>query len=133
MERVGEIMANSRCGYLASSIDGQPRVRPMSFVLTAGNRLWSSTYDVSGKIKELEQNQQVELCFMDKDWVQLRIEGKVDLSGGPEKKSALLKLNPKVGNHFADENDPKFVHIELIPSRIRYKAAGFGEYTEVEL
>jgi uncharacterized pyridoxamine 5'-phosphate oxidase family protein len=132
MQKVEEIIAGARCGYLATCRDGQARVRPMSFVLTGDGKLWSSTYDVSGKVPELEQNDRVEICFMDAGFVQLRIEGRADLTGGTEKKKRLLQLNPKVRNHFPDEHDPKYVHIEIAPVRIRWKEAGFGEYREVD-
>jgi uncharacterized pyridoxamine 5'-phosphate oxidase family protein len=132
MEKVREIIEGSRCGYVATSVDGQPRVRPMLFVLMDDGSMWSSTYNVSGKVKEFEQNQRVEVCFTDSKWVQLRVTGNIDLSGGPDKKKKLLELNPKVRNHFPDENDPKFVHVELRPSRLRWKPAGFSEYNEIE-
>ncbi len=133
MEKVRNIIAGARVGYLATCVDGQPRVRPMSCVLMDDGRLWSSTYEVSGKVAEFTANEKVEVCFLDLGFVQVRIEGVVSLEGGPEEKKRLLELNPKVANHFADEHDEKFVHIEIRPTRIRYKPAGFSEYEEVAL
>ncbi|MDX9722504.1 MAG: pyridoxamine 5'-phosphate oxidase family protein [Myxococcota bacterium] len=133
MRRVREIIKDAGYGLLASSIDGQPRLRPHAFVLLDDGRLWTSTWACSGKVRELELNPLVELCFVDSNKVQLRIEGRAVLSGGPDKKRELLELNPRVGRHFKDENDPNYVHIEIIPSRIRFKPAGFGEYQEVKV
>lgn len=133
MDKVRKIIAGARVGYLATCVDGQPRVRPMSCVLMEDGRLWSSTYGVSGKVAELEANEKVEVCFLDLGFVQVRIEGVVSLAGGPEQKKRLLALNPKVANHFADEMDEKFVHIEIQPTRIRFKPSGFSEYEEVAL
>jgi uncharacterized pyridoxamine 5'-phosphate oxidase family protein len=133
MQKVREIVESTMIGYLATSVDGQPRVRPLSFMLREDGKLWSSTYRQSGKIAEFEQNPKVEICFMDSGYVQLRIAGTVDLTGGADKKKELLRINPKVKNHFPDENDPKYVHIEITPTSIRYKATGFGEYTEVPI
>lgn len=128
IEKVLEIISDAGFGDLATSVDGQPRVRPMSVVVMDGLRLWSSTYRQSGKVKEFQQNDRVEICFTDKKKVQARIEGIVDISGGAEKKRRLLELNPKVRRHFSDENDPNFVHIEIVPTLIRWTEPGFGEY-----
>jgi len=131
MKRVREIVEGARVSYLATSVEDQPRVRPMSCLLMEDGRLWSSTYTASGKVAEFEANAKVEVCFLDDKFVQARIEGLVSLAGGPEQKKRLLELNPKVANHFADEHDEKFVHIEIRPTRIRFKPSGFSEYEEV--
>ncbi len=126
------IVASARYGFLATCVDGQPRVRPMSFVVTDDGRLWSSTYDVSGKVRELRDNERVEVCFVDDDKVQVRVEGVVRLTGGVEEKRRLLEMNPRVRRHFPDEHDPKFVHVEVVPTRVRWTEPGFGEYHEEE-
>jgi general stress protein 26 len=103
----------------------------MAFVVREGGVLWSSTYRMSGKVAELEQNKQVEVCFVNRLKIQVRITGVLDLTGGEDKKRALLEVNPKVGRHFDDEHDPKFVHLEIRPTRIVWKPPGFSEYREV--
>lgn len=132
MEKVHEILNNANWGFLATCVDGQPRIRPMVFIARKDGTLWSSTYRESGKVREFEANPRVEICWLDSGFVQLRIEGVVDLSGGEAEKRALLEANPKVRNHFENERDPKFVHVAIRPTRIEWKPAGFGEYT-VEL
>jgi len=133
LEKVRSIIARHPVGFLASCQEGRPRVRPMSFVWVEPGLLWSSTYRQSGKVAELEHNQQVEICFLDDDLVQVRISGRASLGGGEREKTRLLELNPKVGRHFLDARDPKFVHVEIRPMSIRHKPTGFCEYTEVEL
>jgi len=133
VQRVREIIENAGSGMVATSVDGQPRVRPMAFVMLEDGRLWSSTYRQSGKVRELEQNARVEVCFVDSSKCHVRVEGVVSLEGGPDQKRRLLELNPRVRRHFPDENDPKFVHVEIVPTRIRWKGMGFCEYTEVSV
>lgn len=128
IEKVKEIINGAGYGSLATCVKGQPRIRPMSVVLMDGLRIWTSTYRQSGKIKEIEENNRVEICFTDKNKDHVRIEGIADISGGSEKKKRLFELNPKIGRHFSDENDPKFVLIEIIPTLIRWTEPGFGEY-----
>ena len=120
-------------GMLATDVGGQPRVRPMAFVVTDGFRLLSSTFRTSGKTRELAENGRVEVCFLDARKYQLRVEGRADITGGPEKKRELLALNPHVRKHFKDEFDPEFVLIEIVPVRARWMPPGFGEYREIPL
>lgn len=131
MEKLREIIIEAGFGLLATSVGGQPRVRPMAFVLREDGCLWSSTYRESGKMREWEENPRVEICFVDKRANQVRIEGVVDLRGGEAEKRALLEANPKVKNHFPNEQDPRFVHVSVRPTRLRWKPPGFSEYREL--
>lgn len=128
-----EIVTNTPIGYLASLDKAQPRVRPMSFVWMPGGKLWSSTYNISGKMQEFLQNDRVEVCFVDSDYRQLRVEGKIDTTGDREKKRQLLAIHPGARNHFADEDDEHLVHLEIVPTRVRWKNSGFSEYEEIAL
>lgn len=127
-----EIIKGAGYGVMATDVDGQPRVRPMAFVVTDDFKFWSSTYKRSGKAQELARNPRVELCFVDGRKYQLRVEGLADISAGPEKKKKLLALNPNVKKHFKDENDLEFVLVEITPTRMRWMPPGFGEYKTVE-
>ena len=129
-EKAIQIIREARYGILATSVDGQPRVRPLSWVLLDDGRLWATTYRQSGKVRELEQNAQVEVCFLAPNKLHLRVEGLLNMSGGTEKKRLLLELHPGALRHFTDEHDPKLVHLEVVPSRIRWKPMGFNEYHE---
>ncbi len=133
LSRVRSIIEAAGYGVLATVIDNQPRVRPMAFVMLDDGRLWSSTYRISGKVREFERNASVEVCFVDPSRVQVRITGTLSTAGGGEQRRKLLELNPKVRRHFADENDERFVHLEIVPTRIRWKEPGFNEYHEVAL
>jgi general stress protein 26 len=128
-----EIIRGAGYGVLATDVEGQPRVRPMAFVVTDDFRLLSSTFKRSGKTQELARNPRVEICFVDGRKYQLRVEGRADISGGPEKKRELLALNPNVKKHFTDEHNPEFVLIEIIPTRMRWMPPGFGEYHPVAI
>ncbi len=132
IEKAKAIIADAgRIGDLATCAGGQPRVRPMTVVVMDDLKLWSSIYRQSGKMKEFAENPRVEICFTDSKKVHLRIEGTIDTSGGTEKKKRLLELNPNVRGHFPDENDPKFVHLEIVPTLVRWTEPGFGEYHQV--
>jgi len=132
LENARSIIEEAGYGVVCTCVDGQPRCRPMTFRLTDDFKLWSSTYRSSGKVKEFEKNPRVEVCFVGKGNVHLRVEGIVDLSGGAEKKEKLLEMNSKVRSHFSGGDDKKFVHVEIRPTRLRWMPPGFGEYTVEE-
>ena len=130
LKDVKSIIEKSMYGFLATCDDGQPRLRPMAFIVHESGNLWSSTYKCSGKVEECTNNTKVEVCFTDSQKRHLRIEGTITLSENSELKAELLRLNPKVGRHFTGGDDPVYLHMEVKPLRIRWKTAGFSEYIE---
>jgi len=131
-EKVREIVADAGYCQMATCVDGQPRVRPMKFVITEDFRFWCSTVNVSGKVKEFQQNDLVELCWVDSQKNHLRVSGRVDISGGLEEKRRLLELHPGGKRMFGEASNPRLVHVAVVPTRIRWKPHSFGEYNEVE-
>ncbi len=130
MNECRRIIVDAGYGNVATCVDGQPRVRPMAFVLTEDGKLWSSTHDTSGKVGEFKANPRVEISFTDSRKYHARVEGVVDLSGGDVKKARLFDLNPRVQRHFGSVDHPHYVHVEVTPTRIRWTEPGFGEYHE---
>ncbi|MFA7567920.1 MAG: pyridoxamine 5'-phosphate oxidase family protein [Alkalispirochaeta sp.] len=130
-EKVRKIVEDAGYCQMATVVDGQPRVRPMKFVVTDDFKFWCSTVNVSGKVKELQQDGRVELCWVDSQRNHLRVTGVADITGGTEKKRELLRLHPGAKGLFDDENDPSLVHVEVVPTRVRWKVHSFGEYNEV--
>lgn len=133
IEDIRFIVERAVSATLATCVDGRPRTRPMSFSLTADGRLLSSTRDTSGKMREFAVNPHVELCFVDADKNHVRIEGTIAVSGGDEDKVALLEKHPPARRHFGSSDHPNLVHVEVIPTHVRYKPPGFCEYTVVDL
>ncbi len=131
IEEIRFIVENAVSCMLATTEDGQPRVRPMSFSLTAAGRLLSSTRDTSGKMREFAADDRVELCLVDADKNHVRIEGTIDVSGGEADKQQLLEAHPPARRHFGTPDHPNLVHVEVIPTDVRWKPPGFCEYTVV--
>ncbi len=133
MDIYKQIVTTKKIGYLASLDGDQPHVRPMSFAWRPNGRLWSSTYKISGKVKEFSQSEKVEICFDDSAYRQLRVEGIIDITGDIEKKRQMLKVHSDARNHFKDEHDENLVHIEIVPTRVRWKEPGFRDYEEIKI
>lgn len=131
-EKIRQIVNDAGYCQMATCVDGQPRVRPMKFVITEDFRFWSTTFDISGKVRELKNNARVELCWVDSERNHARVEGIADLTGGVEKKRELLELHPGAKQLFSGPEDPKLVHVEVVPKKVRWKEHSFGEYNIVE-
>ncbi len=131
IHEIRPIIEHARHATLATCEDGQPRVRPMSFTLTPDGRLLSSTRDSSGKMREFAANARVELCFVDADKNHVRIEGRIDVSGQGDAKRSLLEAHPPARRHFGEADHPNLVHVEVVPTRVRWKPPGFCEYRVV--
>lgn len=131
MEKAREIIADARYAVLATCVEGQPRLRPMKFVVTEDFKFWCSTVKISGKMKEFAKNPRVEILWVDGQGSQLRVEGLLDATGGVEKKRKLFELHPGMKGLFKDEHDPRLVHVEVVPTRVRWKPSGFSEYRPI--
>lgn len=132
-EKVRKIIDDSPYAVLATSVNGQPRVRPMKFVITDDFKFWCSTVNVSGKVGEFKKNGKVEICWVDSEKNQVRVEGLLDFSGDTGKKRKLFELHPGMKGLFKDEYDPRLVHVEVVPTNVRWKERGFCEYHKVKL
>jgi len=132
-EKVYEIVADAGHCTMATCVNGQPRVRPMKFVVTDKFEFWASTVDISGKVKEFELNNKVELCWVDSRKNHLRVEGIVRIVDSIEKKEKLFKLHPGAERMFKTADNPSLLLVEVVPKRVRWKIHSFGEYNEVPL
>jgi len=130
-EKAREIIADAGYAVLATCVEGQPRLRPMKFVVTGDFKFWCSTVNVSGKMQEFAANPRVEILWVDKQGNQLRVEGLLNATGGTEKKRRLFELHPGMRGLFSDEHDPRLVHVEVTPTRVRWKPSGFSEYNPI--
>jgi uncharacterized pyridoxamine 5'-phosphate oxidase family protein len=132
-EKALEIIKIAGYCIAATAVDNQPRLRAMKFVVTDDFKFWASTVNVSGKVKEFSRNPKIELLWLTPDGTELRVEGRVDITGGLDKKRKLFELHPGMKGLFKDEYDPKLVHVEVVPTRARWKTRGFHEYQEIQL
>ena len=80
MQTVLDYLTNVRAWYLATSVDGQPHVRPFSFVAVQDGRLWFCTAKTKDVYQELEINPKFEATswWVGHGWLILR--GVADLN-----------------------------------------------------
>ena len=79
-----EYLTSIPAWYLATSVDGQPHVRPFSFAALEGGRLWFCTATTKDVWRELSANPRFEATawWPGHGWLILR--GRAGLSGRPD-------------------------------------------------
>ena len=74
---IQEYLTSIPAWYLATSVEGQPHVRPFSFAALDGGRLWFATAKTKDVYQELEANPRFELTAWKpgSGWIILRGPG----------------------------------------------------------
>ena len=117
---------------MLASMDGlQPRVRPVSPVLTEGLTVWVASMRSSGKTSEIEQNNLVELCYLTPDHDQVRITGVAEVETDGLRRQSIWDANPLLRAYMKSMDNPEFVLYRVEPKRVRYMREWALEYHEV--
>ena len=105
-EEVIDLIRDTGWGTLATSVDGQPHVRPMMPYLTDDNRVIVALLGRSRTIDEVTQNSKVEICFVDRKMWYARITGTAKMNDSAEDKEILWNNIPMLKQYFGGINTP---------------------------
>jgi len=112
-EEVIDIIKDAGFGFLATSEGQQPRVRPMSPVLTDAGRLLLALLPQCRTIPQIKENPQVELCWVDRKMSYCRMTGKATMTEDLENKKLLWDTVPSMKQYFSGPEDPNFHLVEI--------------------
>jgi general stress protein 26 len=120
---------------MLASVDpsGQPRVRPVSPVKTAGFTVWVASLRSSGKTSELEANSRVELCYLEGGHDHVRITGRAVLVDDRAERQAIWDDNPLLRSFLKSIDNPEFMLYRVEPERVRFMREWALDYHEVAL
>ena len=109
------------CGFffLATSVQGRPRLRPMGMILSNGSALFFATDRRKSVYGDLMVNPQVELGSYNintSKW--LRISGRVAEDTDSGVREQMLALYPMIRQEFAAKNELNFVIFRLSPEHV---------------
>lgn len=103
MKRIYDFLKECKTYYLATSEDGQPRVRPFGTVNIFDGKLYIQTGKAKPVSKQILKNPKVELCAFNGDkW--LRLSGELREDDRVEAKKSMLDSYPELRGMY-DEND----------------------------
>lgn len=112
-EEIIDLIRDTGYGLLATVEDKQPRVRPMMPYLTDDGKLLLALLSRSRTIPQINQNPQVEICFVDRKMWYCRITGKAKMSSNKENKEILWNNIPMLKQYFGGVDDPNFQMAEI--------------------
>lgn len=108
MNEVCEFLKEAKTYYLATIDKDKPRVRPFGTVNIFENKLYIQTGKSKDVYKQIENNNNVEICAFDKGkWI--RIEGKLISDDRVEAKKSMLDNYPELRVMYNENDDNTIV------------------------
>ena len=117
LEKVLQYMTAVPAWYLATSVDGQPHVRPFSFAAQADGKLWFSTSRDKDVWRELEANAKFELSGWKPGECWIVVEGEAELADDEvcpdEVRQAGFEHMVGIGEHHDSPNDGRLAFFSV--------------------
>ena len=132
-QRAAELVRKVRFPMLATLDESQPRVRPVSPVKTDGFIVYVANLKSYNKTKEIEANQNVELCYIDDDHNQVRITGQAEVVQDKDLLQGIWNANRLLQHYLGTIDNPELIVYRIVPSRVRYMVEWALKYHEVPL
>jgi len=126
-------------GDLATiSADGRrPRVRPVCAFLEDDLTILVPSHTSTRKVAEVAANPEVEICFVDREHWQVRVEGVAEIVSDATVKKRLIEttLSPKLWRGFFPdgERDARFILYRIRPRSFEWMKEWELRYRRVEL
>ena len=110
-----EYLTSIPAGYLATSVDGQPQVRPFSFAAVPDNKLWFCTATTKDVWEELLINQRFEATawWPGHGWLILRGVAGLEDRACPEIREAGWRHLEGLSERYEGPDDPTLVFFSV--------------------
>jgi len=110
--------------YFATSVDDQPRVRPMALIFCDG-KYWLTSRAYEIKMKEVEQNSKMEFSFFvikeDRNNLNFRATGQAFVEVNQKVKESAKKAITFFDNYWTGPTDPNYGLIGLKIEKVRVR------------
>ena len=133
VETAQAVMKAARFPSLATLDGDRPRVRPVSPVRTDGFTVYVANLRGYHKTGEIEANPNVELCYLDGNHDQVRIEGVAEVVVDRGLLQGIWDANPLLRNYLGSIDNPDLIVYKVVPGRVRFIREWALEYHEVPL
>ncbi len=133
VELAAAVLAADRFPYLATADGDQPRVRPVSPVLTEGFTVYVANLRGYSKTAEIAANPKVELCYLDDHHDQVRITGVAEVVTDRAVLQDIWDANPLLRQYLGRIDNPELILYRVRPTRVRYMKEWALEYIPVPL
>ena len=127
------VIAAAKFPFLATTDGNQPRVRPVSPVRVDGFTVYIANLKSYGKTRELEQNPQVELCYLSDQHDQVRITGRAEILTDESVMQEIWQGNPLLRRYLGSPDNPELIIYKIVPNRVRFMREWALHYQEIPL
>ncbi len=106
---IQEYLSSVPAWYLATSVEGQPHVRPFSFAALEGGRLWFATAKTKDVYQELKTNPRFELTAWKpgSGWIILRGQADLEDTANKRTRHAAWEHLQSLGESYDGPDDPR--------------------------
>jgi general stress protein 26 len=126
-----DLVRKVRFPMLATMDGSQPRVRPVSPVLTEGFVVYIANLKSYGKTAEIEINSNVELCYLDEDHNQVRITGKAEVIHDRKVLEDIWNANRLLQHYLGTVDNPELIVYKINPTQVRFMLEWALDYFDV--
>ena len=127
------VIAAAKFPFLATTDGNQPRVRPVSPVRVDGFTVYIANLKSYGKTREIEQNPQVELCYLSDQHDQVRITGRAEILTDESVMQEIWQGNPLLRRYLGSPDNPELIIYKIVPNRVRFMREWALHYQEIPL
>lgn len=127
------VMKADRFPMLATVDGDQPRLRPVSPVMTKGFTVYVANLRSYQKTIQIEANPKVELCYLDDSHDQVRVTGVAKIVASTDLLNEIWDSNPLLRSYLGDINDPQLIIYQIDPIQVMFMREWSLEYHQVDL
>ncbi|MFP6764221.1 MAG: pyridoxamine 5'-phosphate oxidase family protein [Planctomycetaceae bacterium] len=131
LELAVKVIREDHFPYLATLDGDQPRVRPVSPVLTEGLTVYVANLRSYHKTVEIEANPKVELCYLDDSHDQVRITGIAEIVEDRKLLQRIWDTNGLMRQYLGSLDNPQLIVYRIRPERVRFMREWALEYHDV--
>jgi general stress protein 26 len=133
VEIASKVMGEAKFPMLATMDGEQPRVRPVSPVLVDGFTIYLANLKSYQKTQQIENNPNVELCYMNADHNQVRITGQAEIVKDRKLIEEIWHKNKLLQHYLGSVDNPELIVYRIIPRRVRYMQEWALSYFDVPM
>ena len=130
---VDKVLREDRFPYLASIDGDQPRLRPVSPVMTDGLTVYVANLRAYHKTREIAANPKVELCYLDQEHNQVRITGIARVVEDTALLQTIWDANPLLRQYLGSIDNPELIVYRIEPTQVRYMREWALEYHDLSI
>ena len=128
-----EVIKKAKFPMMATIDEKQPRLRPVSPVHVDGFTIYIANLRTYRKTKQLAENPNVEICYLDEDHNQVRITGVASVVHDRTLLEMFWRQNRLLEHYLGTIDNPELIVYKINPIKVTYMQEWALEYFDVPI